>query len=47
MTNFSNTTLSYSRYSFNTDFGVNSTYTENNNTEIWDVILDIYLELKI
>ena len=34
---FSNTTLSYSRYSFNTDFGVNSTYTENNNTEIWDV----------
>ena len=34
---FSNTTLSYSRYSFNTDFGVNSTYTENNNTEIWDI----------
>ena len=34
---FSNTTLTYSRYSFNTDFGVNSTYTTNNETEIWDV----------
>ena len=34
---FSNTTLTYSRYSFNTDFGVNSTYTSNNETEIWDV----------
>ena len=34
---FSNTTLSYSRYSFNTDFGVNSNYTENNETETWDV----------
>ena len=34
---FSNTTLTYSRYSFNTNFGVNSTYTENNETEIWDV----------
>ena len=26
---FSNTTLTYSRYSFNTDFGVNSTYNSN------------------
>ena len=34
---FSNTTLTYSRYSFNTDFGVNSTYTTNNETEIWDI----------
>ncbi|MDC1063189.1 TonB-dependent receptor [Flavobacteriales bacterium] len=34
---FSNTTLTYSRYSFNTDFGVNSTYSTNNETEIWDV----------
>jgi hypothetical protein len=34
---FSNTTLTYSRYSFNTDFGVNSTYTTDNETEIWDI----------
>ena len=34
---FSNTTLTYSRYSFNTDFGVRSTYIENNESEIWDV----------
>jgi hypothetical protein len=34
---FSNTTLTYSRYSFNTDYGVNSTYTTNNETEIWDI----------
>ena len=34
---FSNTTLTYSRYSFNTDFGVNSTYSTNNETEIWDI----------
>ena len=34
---FSNTTLTYSRYSFNTDFGVNSTYNSNNGAEIFDV----------
>ena len=34
---FSNTTLTYSRYSFNTDYGVNSTFTTNNETEIWDI----------
>ena len=34
---FSNTTLTYSRYSFNTDYEVNSTYTTNNETEIWDI----------
>ena len=34
---FSNTTLTYSRYSFNTDFGVRSTYIENNQSEIWNV----------
>jgi hypothetical protein len=34
---FSNTTLTYSRYSFNTDFGVNSTYYSNDGTEIYDI----------
>ena len=34
---FSNTTLTYSRYSFNTNFGVSSTYVENNEAESWDI----------
>ena len=34
---FSNTTLTYSRYSFNTDFGVNSTYNSNDGPEIYDI----------
>jgi len=34
---FSNTTLTYSRYSFNTDFGVNSTFNSNDGTEIYDI----------
>ena len=34
---FSNTTLTYSRYSFNTDFGVNSTYNSNDGNEIYDI----------
>ena len=34
---FSNTTFTYSRYSFNTDFGVNSTYYSNDGTEIYDI----------
>jgi hypothetical protein len=34
---FSNTTLTYSRYSFNTDFGVNSTYNTDDGTEIFDI----------
>ena len=34
---FSNTTLTYSRYAFNTDFGVNSTYNSNDGTETWDI----------
>jgi hypothetical protein len=34
---FSNTTLTYSRYSFNTDFGVNSTYNTDDGAEIFDI----------
>ena len=34
---FSNTTLTYSRYSFNTDFGINSTFNSNDGTEIYDI----------
>ena len=34
---FSNTTLTYSRYSFNTDFGLNSTQTTNIGNENYDI----------
>ena len=37
---FSNTTLIFSRYAFNTDFGLSSTYSDSYGTEISDINLD-------
>jgi len=35
---FSNTTLTYSRYAFNTDFGLNSNYNSNIGSESYDIL---------